>query len=171
MIEELFVPYNEAKSLEGLGFNEPCFMYYDEEYMFGKELLQYSEASCSATSDIVCWHGETTDISAVTNEQLVMLGSYCGDGIEDENGEEGTFNRYTAPTYQQALEWIKDKHGIWGVVLPTETLGTWCYYWYDLEQKPRDNDEFLLDSFRTYEEAKLFLLQKLIKFLTNKQKQ
>ena len=66
-LDKDFVPYEEALALKELGFNEPCFAWYNE------------------------------------------------------NGTLLSFNNigYTsAPTFQQAFRWFRDKHGLHGSVTP-----------------------------------------------------
>jgi hypothetical protein len=56
MLEKEFVPYEEALALKELGFDEPCFAFYDESLYFPNNENQYGTfcnqkldaSSCSA---------------------------------------------------------------------------------------------------------------------------
>tara|TARA_R110002074_G_scaffold82630_2_gene184588 strand:- start:181 stop:666 length:486 start_codon:yes stop_codon:yes gene_type:complete len=80
MMENEFIPYEEARLLKGLGFNEPCLRYY--------------------------WEGATelmgNNTSPKTNWELTDLSN------SDLKGLEGTVFM-TAPLYQQAFEWFRDR--------------------------------------------------------------
>lgn len=146
MINE-FLPYQESLELKELGFDEPCFAYYDEE---AGETVPYEYANCSGnvTGDKACYND---DFLSVTNSQLDENGAFC------EKDEEGTesFSRWTAPLYQQAFRWFREKYGLGHMI---NGIG---------------HESFIMNiggilhifnafEFKTYEEAELACLRKLI---------
>ena len=129
MIEEIkkeFVEYEEALVLRQMGFNEPCFGYYNEEYLDG------------------------------TNPQPISL------VIEYNKRSSNVFYMIPAPLYQQAFKWFRTKHNLDIIIPPCgdsnlKTIG----YFYEImmgENTPNIESE----DFKTYEEAELACLKKLI---------
>ena len=51
MIEKEFVPYEEALALKQLGFDEPCFAFYDESLYFPNNENQYG-TFCNQKLDV-----------------------------------------------------------------------------------------------------------------------
>jgi hypothetical protein len=98
MFKDLFVPYQESMELKQLGFDEPCFAYYDEE---AGETEPYEYANCcrNVTGDKSCYN---YDFLSVTNSQLDKYGAF---GAKDEEGNE-SYERWTAPIYDQAFKFI-----------------------------------------------------------------
>lgn len=70
-MNEQFVTYEIAKKLKDLGFNEPCFKYYDEEIKKTEDFL-----------------------------------------LETRWGYEIKSNYVFAPLWQQAIDWLREKHGL-----------------------------------------------------------
>jgi predicted GNAT superfamily acetyltransferase len=118
MIKE-FVPYTESLALKELGFNEPCFCWFDER--FKDDLLQ----------DRVCG-----------NDALYFTDLDC-----------------SAPIFQQAFRWFREKHKL-DIVIQPHIVG---YY-----AKILVNNKASFDIIGTYEEAELECLKKLIEIVKNK---
>lgn len=93
-----FVPYEQALALKELGFDEPCFAYYDEEDNTG-QIYEYANCSGNVTGDKACYND---NFLSVTNSQLDKYGAFCS---KDEEGEE-SYERWTAPTFSQAVNFL-----------------------------------------------------------------
>jgi hypothetical protein len=128
-----FVPYSEALVLNILGFDEPCFGYYDSEGL--------------QPSDGFWWNRENKNSLFVEPEK--------------------TNNpKISAPLYQQAFRWFREKHDLISYVHPLALLQDtkkWCYEITNFESS-WDEDSDL----HTPEEAELACLQKLIEIVKNK---
>ena len=128
-----FVKYNQALKLKELGFDEPCFGFYQLEY------------------------GEIRPIMVDDNEQYRLTGYRTCKNSEIPK-------HYTsAPTYQQAFRWFREKYGM------IFTLIASTYYYPSVSFINTDgNSEIELGEFETYEEAELACLDKLIEIVESK---
>ena len=111
-----FVKYKQALALKELGFDEPCFGYYDEGGNLYIEILEILKA----------------------------------------------------PLYQQAFRWFREKHGHAGFIelIEPEYGGDYGYaIYYKLNHLSVDHWN---KGFKTYEEAELACLEKLIEIVKNK---
>jgi len=111
------------------------------------------------TSDIACYN---YDFLSVTNSQLDEHGAFCA---KDDEGEE-SFSRWTAPLYQQAFRWFREKYGLYFSIQYFQ-YDEWCL---QITTKKEDTvfNYKSIDGFKTYEEAELACLQKLIEIVKNK---
>ena len=141
-----FIPYEQALELKELGFDEPCLGFYD-----GKESTQlYFNNKRDASGDFIPF---------VKSERLTWFGT---------------------PTFSQAFRWFREKHGLRNSItdfIDDETGIEWDYeiaiIGTDLDE--RGNYKPLVDystddetrKFKTYEEAELACLQKLIEIVKN----
>jgi hypothetical protein len=135
-----FIPYVQALALKELGFDEPCL---------GRWLI-------------------ITEWEAPTGEIKLQL------GVETECYDK---NQCTAPLYQQAFRWFREKYVLLGFIEPAngyEDKSLFAFYICDDEQNiVDDSHSYSKDSslhFRTYEEAELACLIKLIEILKTKNK-
>ena len=107
---EEFVPYELAVKLKELGYDEPCFGYYDEGGNLYTEMVEVLKA----------------------------------------------------PLYQQAFRWFREKHGIDNCISYSRIEdNSWYYQYYK---------SGLVGGFKTYEEAELACLEKLIEIVEQKEK-
>lgn len=124
MIKE-FVKYKEALELKQLGFNEPCFRWFDER--FKDDLLQ----------DRVCG-----------NDALFFTDLDC-----------------SAPIFQQAFRWFREKHGLFVEIKCCNTKrinGT-----FEIEISRLNDRVYGHYGYETYEEAEQTCLEKLIETIKN----
>jgi hypothetical protein len=126
-MEKEFVPYEQALDLKELGFDEPCFKGYTEEY---KTLISFSN---------------TRTNSSVKNTLQTKP--------------------FTAPLFQQAFRWFREKYNINTVVECWNS--EWKFTIQLINHCSNGNTE---DCFLTYEEAELECLKKLIEIIKNKKK-
>jgi hypothetical protein len=141
-MEKEFVPYKQSSALKELGFNEPCFGYYINNELRGINL-----------------------------------------GIEELGGKEPYYQRFdfhtisnhdidnpnkivvTAPLYQQAFRWVREKHDMCSFIQRFEGR----VYDYEITSDIfKEITDFKDGYFDTYQEAELACLRKLIEIVKNK---
>jgi hypothetical protein len=134
-----FVPYKQALALKELGFDEDCFGYYKPN---GE--LDYIENHILKDFPYLAKNSEWQDLVA-------------------------------APLYQQAFRWFREKYVLLGFIEPAngyEDKSLFAFYICDDEQNiVDDSHSYSKDSslhFKTYEEAELACLKKLIEIVKNK---
>ena len=145
-----FIPYQEALELKQLGFDEPCFMFYEQE-----------------TSSKWLQKGINDD--------------YWGDYSEPQKWNSMPNKPWkpfcqciSAPLYQQAFRWFREEFNL-HILIDADVLGYYGHLkinpigtlssqtkqeWVNTENYP----------FKTYEEAELECLKKLIDIVKNDQK-
>ncbi len=102
MLKKEFVPHEQSLALKELGFNEPCFGYYDEGGNLYTEMVEVLKA----------------------------------------------------PLYQQAFRFFREKYNLH---YPIQIQGNLWFF-----------EKWSLNGFKTYEEAELACLNKLIEIVKNK---
>ena len=124
-----FIPYQQALALKELGFNEPCYATYSSN---DKKLTGFPLED--------------------------MEGKPCNALDYKWQNSKIHFTNITAPLYQQAFRWFREKYWLDNAVLKDryvietrEDLPSWWYY-----------------GLNTYEEAELACLIKLIEIVKNK---
>lgn len=143
-MNHLFVPYEESLSFKKIGFNEECFTCYNPNKILMKwyeeaEPLKNSEYTSKTNKDFVC-----------------------------------------APLYSQVFDWFREKHGITCVIMDfiDDEIGVeWDYSIHKIGTDIDKNGNWtpLIDysiddperKFKTYKDAKLACLQKLITLVKN----
>ena len=128
IMEKQFVPYEQALDLKELGFDEPCFGYFQENKI--KVIIDNS--------------------GLITNSNFSKIFS------------EDRF-RLVTPLYQQAFRWFRDKHSLQHeIVYDMSNDLTHNVYVYTVFGTDRSEE------YKTYEEAELDCLKKLIEIVKNK---
>jgi hypothetical protein len=120
-----FVPYEQALELKELGFDEPCFGFYN---YLGQLILMVQE---------------NENVIETYKNSYVKIGK-----------------QYAAPLYQQAFRWFRDKHNLYNTISKNG---------YMIEGET--NGDFLRItklSLKSYEEAELACLKKLIELVKSK---
>jgi hypothetical protein len=141
--EKEFIPYEQALALKELGFDEPCLGYYSKD----NPILKFGEGFELVTRR----YREN-----VMNYPLINSRYKAGN-----NAPDGYYYLTTAPLYQQAFRWFREKY----------KLDSWVYksrdyaYFYSILKDSR----YLSPSieFNSYEEAELECLKKLIQIVNN----
>jgi len=129
-----FTPYEQALALKELGFDEPCFAYYTV-----------------IPEDKIDWF--TIPEQGITDK--TSFGSsknYNSKSFE----EEGTIS---APLYQQAFRWFREKYNLIGLVEGGYDNGK-NIFTYVIWDDFKDNSVDIY--YETYEQAEFELLKKLI---------
>jgi hypothetical protein len=136
-MEKEFVPYQEAIELKQLGFDEPCF---------GKWLS--SLQSNWKDYELILEMGMNEEFE--DNRNIYLLEVAC-----------------SAPTYSQAFRWFREKYNLFGCI---DLQACSPSHWFIRIDKIEIND-YLYHSedenvkYKTYEEAELACLQKLIELV------
>ena len=149
-LEKDFVTYNFALRMQQIGFNEPCFGYFDGnhnlQYMFSGKPEKFSDSRM---------------------------------GVSDSQ----TVGWVSAPTFSQAFRWFREKYNINFTIITnyakidSKTIKSYRVGIVLVEGKKinsfflrpkKDSFEFL--EFKTYEEAELECLDKLIELVESELK-
>ena len=130
-----FVPYNEALELKKLGFDEPCFGYYEPNGDFN-----YIEKDIIKDFPYLAKNSEWQDLVA-------------------------------SPTLSQAFRWFREKYNLQHeILLDQTTQPKYCFQIHKYEDfgnyKKMENKDWFL--YRTYEEAEIACLEKLIEIVKEK---
>lgn len=138
-----FIPYQEALSLKELGFNEPCVTWYFDR--------------------------RTDKINQPADDCFVMLyaESQPGSGMS-LIGYKNTHKKIgdtdcTAPLYQQAFRWFREKHNIDCNVNVVYKQTVKAGYYFGV--CPLKGVDYFSTTFSTFEEAQLECLNKVIELL------
>ena len=92
-IKELFITYESAYRLRELGFDEPCFAYYD--YYNGRGHLCEPKIYTN-------WFQKL--MSKIFKKNTEYFHQFYVDYLTDDCG-------CSAPTYQQAFNWLREQYG------------------------------------------------------------
>ena len=114
-----FIPYQPAFALKELGFNEPCFGWYN-------------------------------------GLSKLLVNSLYSTQINELNGD------IQAPLYQQAFRWFREKYELFCWIEKFHVDETYIF------QIPPANFTKIQGHYKTYEEAELACLIKLIELVKNK---
>jgi hypothetical protein len=129
-----YIPYEQAFELKGLGYDDECTMYY-------------SPGGHPAGFYLV-------DATPLTNSHWL----FTADDKEDRKV------MCTAPLYQQAFRWFREKYSINSWIINAEDNNNAFKPFF----RGNNIDEHLVDFYNTYEEAELARLKKLIEIVKNK---
>jgi hypothetical protein len=127
-MEKEFIPYGLALRMKVIGFDEPCFGYYEDT-------------------------GLTITFPSTSENGWKWVGNSI---IPTKNT--------SAPTYSQAFRWFREKYSYQSFISPSNEL---TYLAYDFTLKGFDG-YFKSKQFKTYEEAELACLEKLIEIVETK---
>ena len=141
-MEKEFIPYEQALSLKELGFDEPCLGYWRNEDL----------------------------------PKPLTLGQYTTkEDMEYEISGQDEYHNFKniislAPTFSQAFRWFREKYNIDSMIQPTYST-KYQYRMFHIEGKAKVQiyGEYMGKEFKTYEEAELECLKKLIEIINKKQ--
>ena len=137
-----FIPYEQALELKELGFDEPCFGWFRTTLMPSNFTEYFLETELDLNQ-------EFTDL--INNN---FTGGAC-----------------SAPLYQQAFRWFREKHGLFSVIDVDQTMEPlFCYSLSKYKGDFQWNNILPTYSelYYTYEEAELACLKKLIEIAKQK---
>ena len=133
-----FIPYEEALALRELGFDEPCLAFYK----LGDSKVYY---------DTIL---QSKNVHFRTNSEL--------------NFYEDLKEKISAPLYQQAFRWFREKYQLVGTILGDGFNGELKGYYYSITEDGWINYYESIDDskwFDTYQEAELACLSCLIQLV------
>lgn len=143
-MEKEFIPYKQALELKELGFDEPCFAHYTSHGYYNSE----NELKWKRPTFTLC--GGIT----ITNDSLTWQ--------EDPNV---IIKQVIAPTFSQAFRWFREKYNLWNMIYPRDG---WNYTIQEIDNIPSVfGQSYHNTEMKTYEEAELECLKKLIKICKN----
>ena len=135
-----FIPYEQALALKELGFDEPCFATYNID----------NKVSRNPSHDM---------------EDLPIEGQpYYWNNSKIHK------DTVTAPLYQQAFRWFREKHSLFHVITIAD-LGKYEIGNPDFQSAIYSKDPVVItnmDKCNTYEEAEIACLNKLIEIVKEK---
>jgi hypothetical protein len=149
-MEKLFVKYEEALALKELGFDEPCFGYYKDGRISG----------------VSKWDRKDWEFHILTNKEITNL----------------TSEIILAPTFSQAFRFFREKYNIsYSIDWMSRSLEFYNGYYVHFRgingNKINQENFIVLNDelppkgygvYKTYEEAELACLIKLIEIVKNK---
>ena len=129
-----FISYTQALTLKELGFDEPCFGYYQKSAVIGDNTILPIQIRNKASN-------------FNDNEYSKMGVPFC-----------------SAPLYQQAFRWFREKYGLYSIVDIDSPPIT---FYYVITKKTQGGIGVQAEKFNinTYEEAELECLRKLIEIV------
>ena len=139
-MEREFVPFEIAKKLRAIGFDESCCAFYEAERVVSKP------------------------------EMVDDKDQYRVSGWRTCKNSEVPAHYFAAATFSQAFRWLLNRHNLYGIIIPTETMN-WTFKTMtvveDVIEVPPYNHVDAND-YITYEEAELACLEKLIEIVESK---
>jgi len=146
MMKNEFVPYEEALVLKELGFNELCLAYYQKSSVIGDDTILPLIIRNEATN----WNDN----------------SFSKLGVPF----------YSAPLYQQAFRWFREKYKLNGEVNYLPNIEKYGIISSNMTDKPKNLSEFKnyrrgaevtnnYAKYDTYEEAELACIKELIEIV------
>jgi hypothetical protein len=137
-----FIPYKIALELKELGFDEPCFTFYPKEGKMGFDGKYHSIKEGYKNSTV--------------ND--IWIKRYKKD-----------FECVAAPTYSQCFRWFREKYDIVSFVKRDYKDATAIGFYFGIDTLSHFNFiDFYSNSYKTYEEAELACLRKLIEIVKTK---
>ena len=141
-----FVLYPEALALKGLGFDEPCLVYYLE-------------------NSIELELGEGYNLVTREYQRNVMTYSLHNSNFEyGTNKPDWSYKLVTSPTYSQAFRWFREKHGFHGSINQSHGV-VGMYNWDIIDKHLNCIGQY---PFYSFEEAETACLKKLIELVKSK---
>ena len=135
-----FIPFKEAKRLKKLGFNEPCFGYYENQSKL--LIINYTNPV-----HIPEEHKSRPAMFRVDNRNSVLSQWMI-----------------TAPLYQQAFEWFRDKYRLEQMITFNHVTQEYAVM---IMYRSSTKAYGWISPIRNYEDARLECLKEMIKIVKN----
>jgi len=135
-MEKEFIPYEQALALKELGFDEPCFGWFRTTLLPSNFTEYFLETELGLNEEV-------TDL---------INSNFTGDAC-------------SAPLYQQAFRWFREKYKLQAEILWRGDMECFCYKTGKFKYGSHD---FSKDDYSTYEKAEQACLIKLIEILKTK---
>ena len=141
-MEMNFIPIEEAKDIEELGFDYHCFA----------DLIGFGDGTIVG------------DHYVLKEERMFINGDYITSEDVAEDLELHQFGICGVPLWQQAFEFFREKYHIQAEILWRGDMDCFCYKTGNFEY---GSHTFSENDYKTYEEAQLECLRTLIKLVKN----
>jgi hypothetical protein len=138
-MEKEFIPYELALALKELGFNEPCFGWFRSTLIPSNFTEYFLETEFGMNESPSDWVNSN------------FLDKAC-----------------SAPLYQQALRWFREKYKMDSVIIRSFSMTNSYHYNIVIDQDYGNDLQSTSIPNRTYQQAELECLKKLIKIIKNK---
>jgi len=151
-MNDQFVPYTLSERVRNLGFNEPCFAMWQKNkklwYCAKKEWLYNFETE--PDEEVILYHSQEypQNIFKVNGDTMLKVSA-----------------NFTAPTYDQVFKWFRDKGYDCAVINKDKDQGK--FYGGYITYKGEEWSKSIGSNHKTYEEARLSCLEKLIEIIEN----
>lgn len=138
-MEKLFIPYELSLKLKEMGCDVSTLAYYDDKGIF-------------------------YPMGTVCSWESINFGQF----IPKYQYVEGLSILVSAPLWEQAFKWFREKHYIDSAILPTFST-KYIYRFYEQQSKSKTQiyGEYMGKEYETYEEAREACLLKLIELYKN----
>ena len=160
-MEKEFIPYELALELDKLGFNESCMLAYHPD-------LYLEEEEGTITPEFY--------EDGITNEKLKYITIELNE--EETITAEGFIDSYTAPTWHQAFRWFREKYNLVCIVFNDDgdiEHDNIRFNWeirvitHSFKNMKNQKNACLGEyNYKTYDEAEIECLKKLIKIVKKK---
>lgn len=142
-MEKEFIPYELAKVLEELGFDEVCYARWEPPTKKGSE-----------------WK--------LINTGAVLDNKWCKNSNYHPNtlGWDGCY----APLYQQAFDWFRKEHGLHSFIdiYPTDEEPNRCWYMIRYMNRGGGEEDYMSGWYSNNEDVELGRLRELIEMVKEK---
>ena len=138
-MEKEFIPYELALALKELGFNEPCFGWFRSTLIPSNFTEYFLETEFGMNESPSDWVNSN------------FLDKAC-----------------SAPLYQQAFRWFREKYKMDSVIIRSFSMTNSYHYNIVIDQDYGNDLQSTSIPNRTYQQAELECLKKLIKIIKNK---
>jgi len=161
-----FIPYTEALALKALGFDEPCLAYYSilEIQRIGEHNLHYTQRG----KEILRENDWSWVYRNFPKFRKYLKAEHCY-----KYSTNSSKLIASAPTYSQCFRWFRKNFGLFSSEVYDRGLDNGklpIIHSYSFRILNLNNfKDFYGDTFKTYEEAELECLKKLIEIVENKE--
>jgi hypothetical protein len=138
-----FIPYEQALELKELGFDEPCLAH----------LIGFGDGS------------KENGRYKINQQQVFYPNDYTSSDDKAEELGLHPFGMCGVPLYRQAFRWFREKHNLHAWIINAEDNHNVFKPFF---RGANIHDQHLVDFYKTYEEAELACLNKLIEIVKNK---
>jgi hypothetical protein len=158
MSEEMkkeFIPYELALRMKQLGFDEPCLAYYSilEIQRIGEHNLHYTQRG----KEILRENDWSWVYRNFPKFRKYLKAEHCY-----KYSTNSSKLIASAPTYSQCFRWFRKEHNL-KFHIKEDVWNNWCSL-----KMIRHDDYISIGEYKTYEEAELECLKKLIEIVESK---
>lgn len=139
-MESLFCPYELAVKLKELGFDEPCLV------------VTHRDGTLFSLVPAFTRESQVEGLPSIKNSECLW---------EDDEDSLNGIQEVATPLFQQAFRWFREKYELYSTIMFRVSAEDNNEYWDWLIK----GEEVVYRHFKTYEEAELECLTKLIEII------